>query len=87
MRQDRDGRIEGLELTSSHKNKIQPNAEEPSTTWTANFQKDNPTPEDKEASRSGQWEGQLCNISNSIPARREAHRWESNCITQPHLQE
>ena len=40
MRQDRDGRIEGLEPTFSHKNKIQPNAEEPSTTWTANFQKD-----------------------------------------------
>ena len=32
--------------------KLQPNAEQPSTKWTGNFQKRYPTPEDKEESTS-----------------------------------
>ena len=46
-----------------------------------------PTPEDKKEATSRGRRGELRDTSNPIPHGWEAHRLESSCITETHLQE
>ena len=79
---EKDGRIEGLKLTFSHENnKITTKSWRTFNHIDWQLAKRYPILEDKEVG------GPLHDISNPIPPQWEAHRLESNSITETNLQE